>query len=433
MTTMSPAAAAACPFSDAARTWDPWSEGFIRDPWPILAQIQAEQPVFYKPEIDYWIVTRYADVRRCFQDNQAFSAEIAIEPIAPLFPSTIDSFMASGFAPGPVLVNEQPPVHKSRRTRLQRQFEPSKIKELEPFVRGTVNRYIDRFVKHGEADLMVDFIYDIPALVVFKLLGLPGEELKKVKAWAADTALFSWGHPTEAEQNQMADALGQYWQYSARYVEWKKQNLGDDFISDAIRGQQEDGEGAWSDEYLTRLMLNFIFAGHETTTNASGNAVMNLLRDGAAWRTLVADPSRIPGAVDECLRVGSSIIAWRRQTLVDVDFEGVIVPAGAKLLIYNGAANRDPDMFDEPQRFDIGRANAKRHLSFGFGPHLCLGQPVAKLEMRVMLEELTRRLPHIRLKPQEFTFSPPNTSARGPDHVLVEWNPAENPLVGDRP
>lgn len=427
------AASGKCPFHGAAESFDPFNPGFIKDPWPALAEMQRERPVFYSEELGFWIVTKYADVRKCFLDNKSFSAEITLDPIKPLTTESIESFIASGFTPGPVLVNEQPPTHKARRTRLQRQFEPKKLQELEPFVRQTVNSYIDRFVKSGSADLMRDFIYDIPALVVFHLLGLPGEELKKVKQWGEDTALFSWGRPSEREQKAMADALGQYWAYCQKYVEFKKTNLGDDFISDAIRGQQEEGEELWSDTYITRLMLNFIFAGHETTTNASGNAVMNLLSDRRLWEELVADPSKIPGAVNELLRVGSSIIGWRRKALVDVELSGVTIPAGSNLIIYNGAANRDPDVFTDPQAIDLGRDNATKLLSFGYGPHLCLGQPVAKLEMRVMLEELVRRLPHLELTEQEFTFSPPNTNARGPDHVFTRWDPDLNPQAADRP
>lgn len=433
MNDMSTAQAAACPFSEAAKSFDPLSSEFISDPWPRLAKIQEEQPVFYDPDLGFWIVTKYEDVRKCFSDKNSFTPEIAIDPLAPLTGETLQSFMESGFTPGPVLVNEHGPTHKMRRGRLQSQFEPKKVAALEPFARAKANEYIDRFVKLGKADLMHDYIYDIPALVVFEMLGLPSEELKKVKAWSEDTALFSWGRPTESEQKNMADALGKYWKYCERYVAFKKENLGDDFISEAIRGQIDEGSELWDDVYLTRLMLNFIFAGHETTTNATGNAVMNLLKQPELWQQLVEDKSKIPGAINELLRVGSSIVAWRRQALCDVELSGVKVPEGAKLIIYSGAANRDPAVFECPHQIDLERKNANRMLSFGFGPHMCLGQPVARMEMQVMLEELTRRLPHLRLVDQEFTFSPPNTNARGPDHIYAEWDPALNPVEADRP
>ena len=207
------------------------------------------------------------------------------------------------------------------------------------------------------------------------------------------------------------------------------------------RRREPDGElvtqtiGGPNNPVSTQFQSQTLPSGGElrTTTNAAGNAVMNLLRQRDRWEALISDPTKIPNAVNECLRVGSSIIAWRRQALVETELSGIAIPAGAKLLIYNGAANRDPEVFENPQTFDIERPNANKLLSFGFGPHLCLGQPVAKLEMRIMIEELTRRLPHIELEAQEFTFSPPNTTARGPDHVYVTWNPAENPLPEDRP
>ena len=118
MNDLTPLQMSACPFSHAAKNWNPWDANFISDPWPTLEKIQEEQPVFYNPEIDYWVVTKYADVRKCFLDNKTFTAELAIEPIVPLYPSTITKFIASGFSDGPVLVNEQPPTHKSHRTRL---------------------------------------------------------------------------------------------------------------------------------------------------------------------------------------------------------------------------------------------------------------------------------------------------------------------------
>lgn len=425
--------ASGCPFHTPSRNFDPLNDDFWGNPWPVLEKLQEEQPVFYSPELDFWIVTRYADVRKCFLDNKSYSAAITLMPIKPLMESTIASFMKSGFRDGPVLVNEDPPTHRARRTRLSRQFEPGRLAAIEPFIRKTVSRYLDGIVKKGEADLMQDFIYDIPLLVVFHLLDLPDDQLKQVKKWGEDTALFSWGRPTEDQQKSMADALGEYWAYASEHIARKKQNLGDDLISLAIRGQIEEGEEAWPDEFLIRLLLNVTFAGHETTTNASGNALVNLLENPHLWQGLVADPTRIATAIDELLRVGPSVVAWRRKALVDVELSGVTIPAGSNIIIYSGAANRDPEVFEDPQSIDLDRDNANKMLTFGFGPHLCLGQPLAKLEMRVMLEELIRRLPHIDLVPQKFTYSPLNLNGRGPDHILVKWDPAKNPIAADRP
>jgi cytochrome P450 len=163
-------------------------------------------------------------------------------------------------------------------------------------------------------------------------------------------------------------------------------------------------------------------AGHETTTSLLGNAFRQLLTERHTWEAICHDPTLIPNAIEEVLRLDSSVITWRRKTRQAVDIGGVAVPANANALLLLGAANRDPTVFEYPNRFDIHRANAKEHLSFGHGTHFCLGAPLARLEARVVLEELSARLPQLRLMPgQTFRFQP-NTSFRGPLSLLVEWD-----------
>jgi len=180
-------------------------------------------------------------------------------------------------------------------------------------------------------------------------------------------------------------------------------------------------------------MMSGMLAAHETTTNATANAFRVLLEHRRAWEQLCQDPSLIPRAVEECLRYAGSVVAWRRSATKDVTVGGVDIPAGARLLIVTASANRDEAVFDQPDTFDINRTNARRHLTFGLGPHVCMGATLARVEMRIFLETLATRLPHMRLVPaQRFTYLP-NTSFRGPRHVLVEWDPAANPFPGDRP
>ena len=172
-------------------------------------------------------------------------------------------------------------------------------------------------------------------------------------------------------------------------------------------------------------MMNFLFAGHETTTNATANGLLALMENRDQWDALCGDPSLATNAVEEILRYSSSVIAWRREVVDDVIIGGVTLPAGSKVLAVTGSANHDESVFPEAEKFDITRANAKRHFAFGIGRHLCIGAALARIEMQVFLEELTRRLPHMRLVAgQEFVYSP-NTSFRGPEHVRVEWDPTQ--------
>jgi cytochrome P450 len=180
------------------------------------------------------------------------------------------------------------------------------------------------------------------------------------------------------------------------------------------------------------MMMSASTAAHETTTNARANAIRALLEQRDQWEAICEDPSLIPNAVEECLRFSGSVVAWRRFTTKPATIRGVNIPPGANVLIVMASGNRDEDVFVEPDVLDVRRPNARRHLAFGFGNHTCLAAPLARLELRVILEELTRRLPHMRLiAGQQFPYAP-NTSFRGPRTLLVEWDPADNPMPSDR-
>ena len=431
-TTPASTSAGSCPHSTPAADFNPFVDPYLANPYEFLARARHEEPVFYSPEIDYWVVTKYEDIRAVFRDTKKFSATIALEPLTPLWPSSIDKVIESGYVPGPVLVNEDEPIHRTRRKAIGDAFGARRIVELEPRIRSIVTDYLDRFVARGHADLVDDFVWEIPALVIFMFMGVPDEEAPQVKQFAARRTLFTWGRPTEEEQNKLVEEVGVYWNYCRRHVDRLRANPGDDFMSDVIRVFERDPE-LIDETYLYNTMLNFLFAGHETTTNASGNGFRALLENRSAWDRLCQDPSLIPRAVEEILRYCSSVIAWRRRALEPTEVGGVEIPEGANVLLVTGSGNHDDDVFPDGGSFDIERPNANRHLAFGFGNHTCLGAPLARLEMKIILEELVRRLPHLRLVDgQRFEYSP-NTSFRGPDHVLVEWDPSRNPVPADRP
>ncbi len=194
-----------------------------------------------------------------------------------------------------------------------------------------------------------------------------------------------------------------------------------------IRKQKELPEVV-TDSYLHSMMMAGIFAAHETT--ATANALKLLLQHPDAWRNICDDPSLIPNAVEECLRHNGSVAAWRRLATKDVTIGGIAIPAGSKLLIVTSSANHDQHRFADADLFDIRRENASDQLTFGYGAHQCMGKNLARMEMQIFLDELTRRLPHMRLSDQRFTYVP-NTSFRDPEHLYVKWDPAMNPERAD--
>jgi cytochrome P450 len=228
--------------------------------------------------------------------------------------------------------------------------------------------------------------------------------------------------------------MGRYYNHAKRLVQQLKESPErDGWVPYAIRASVRDPDGLIDDRFLVAMMMSGTSAAHETTSNAGANALLALLQHRDAWDEICADPALIPNTVEECLRHSSSVVAWRRIATKDTTVGGVPVPAGAKMLLATASAAYDGEAFDEPERFDIHRQNAKQHFAFGFGSHTCIGAPLARLEMRIVLEEMSRRLPHMRLVPdQEFEYLP-NTSFRGPRRLLIEWDPAANPVPADRP
>lgn len=404
---------------DIAGRFDPFSAEYLADPYPFLAEAREAAPAFHCRELDHWVVTRYDDIRRILLAPALFSAANALSPLVQPCPEA--TRVLSGFGAVPTLANADPPSHTRVRRMVNGAFTPRRVAAMEPVIRAVVTRFCDERLRLGHADIVRDFAWELPVIVLFSILGAPADDVAQVKEGAWNRVLVTYGKPSAEEQIRAAEGLLAFWRYAQDLVEDRIVNPRDDFTSDLVQARDSEGEGLSVPEAAT-VTLNLLVAGHETTTNLLGNAFRRLLEDRAAWEQVCADPSLIPGAVEEVLRIDSSIIAWRRRTTQPVDIGGVAVPEGANLLLMLGSANRDPAKFPDPDTFDIRRANAHRHLSLGYGPHICLGAPLARLEARIVLEEVSARLPSLRLvvaEPLEFLA---NVSFRGPLSLPVEWD-----------
>lgn len=422
-----------CPVSSLAANFDPFRGAYQVNPADSLAPARREEPVFYSPLLDYWVVTRYSDIEAIFRDPTTFSAAITLEQISPISDEAMDILRKYEFAPGPTIVNEDEPGHTAHRRALMEPFELDSVNQLVPRIHEVITEYVDRFIKRGSADLIDDLIYEVPCIIALMFIGVPDEDIETCRKFGMQQTLFTWGRPDGSEQERVATGLGQYWEFAGKLIQRLKENPdGPGWIPHAIRVQTANPE-LISDNYLQNLMMSGILAAHETTTNAAANAFRTLLENRQAWEEMCNDLTLIPKVVEECLRYAGSVVAWRRITTADVNVGGVDIPAGSRLLIVTASANRDDAVFEGPDTFDIHRPNARRHLTFGVGAHTCMGATLARAEMRAFLEILGTRLPHMRLvEGQDYTYLP-NTSFRGPEHILVQWDPAANPLPADRP
>jgi hypothetical protein len=426
-------AARRCPVSKFAADFNPFDKTYLQDPYSIFTRARAEEPVFYSPEIDYWVVSKYEDVMAIFRDTRSFSATAAGELIKSPCPAAMEKLQEIDYVPSTMLVDEDPPLHSKRRRVLRKGATNSKIDEIEPYTRRFVSNCLDKIVKTGRADMVADMTFEVPALTAFVLMGVPEAEVERVRGYASRFALWIWGRPSDEQQVELAKEFAAYLRYAREHVDRLIENPGDDYMSNAIKAWREAGNDEVFDKtYLASIMQSHLYASHETTTNAAASGFKVLLEHPDQWQELCADPSLIPNAVEEILRYASSVPTWRRVANCDVTVGGQAIKAGERLLLLTGSASHDEDVFDDGDSFDIHRHNADKHLAFGWGIHHCLGQGFARMEMRVMLEETVKRLPHLKIvEGQGWSYSP-NTSFRGPEHVLVTWDPEKNPVPEDR-
>ena len=256
-----------------------------------------------------------------------------------------------------------------------------------------------------------------------------GELLKTCRKYAKRNSEFGFGQPSDERQVELAENMAQYWAYAKSHVNGLIENPGNDLMGEFIKElRKPENEDLWSLDYLYTVMHQFLFAGHETTTNAAAGAFRVLLTNREQWEALVADRSLIPNAVEESLRFYTPVPHWRRITTKTVRIGGVDLPAGARLLLALASADRDDEKFENGDTFDIRRSGADEHLAFGWGRHLCLGEALARLEIAEShLEELSRRLPHMYLVPGQHWEYSPNVCHRGPEHVRVDLGAGRKP------
>ena len=412
---MTPYEHAACPVH---ADFDPLSPTFLADPFAVLASLPREMPVFYAPSIDYYVVTRYPDIEAVFLDHETYSAAAAGLPLVQLVPEAAQILLAAGHQPQPSMVSLDPPAHTRLRSPTARAFTPRRVAQMESRIRATVDQLLDAINPAAPFDLVATLTFPLPATIIFSFMGIPERDWPQLKEWCGHRASLTWGRPTPTEQMHHAENMAAYRGYLRAFVTCKAQERDDTFTSALLAIHDEKPE-ALTQEEITSILFSLTFAGHETTSYLIGNVVRRLLEDSMRWDALVADPTLIPGAVDETLRYDSSVPVWRRVTKRPVTLGGVDLPAGAKLFLWLAASGRDTAVFPEPETFDLRRANTTKTLAFGKGIHYCLGAALGKLEAQLALDGLTHRFPRLRLVDGQALSSHPNISFRGPQALWV--------------
>lgn len=374
---------------------------FLEDPYPAYRRLRQESPVAYLEDDEMWVVSRYDDVVSVLRDPGTFSSRLGMGQlmagrISPRFPGwdTDESFIVDGGFR--LLIAADPPDHTTLRRLVSGPFSPRAItRSMAERVRAIAVEVVDDLLEAGdEADIVRDIAYPLPVLVIADVLGIPGERREQFKAWSdAMVGSLSGGGLRDAEQQTAAFEMMSYFK---EVIHERRADPGEDFISLLVASELRDGSRLTSGELMFLCVL-LLIAGNETTTNLIGNGTWALANHPDEARRLREDPELLPSAVEEALRYDGPVQALFRETTTDVEMGGVRIPAGSRIVPLFGSANRDEEKFPDGERFVVSR-NAADHVALGNGIHFCLGAALARLEARIVGEELLSRTRSIELR-----------------------------------
>ncbi|MBV9950976.1 MAG: cytochrome P450 [Acidimicrobiia bacterium] len=361
--------------------YDPYDVAIDRDPYPTFRRLREEAPLYYNDRHDFYAASRYEDVERGLVDRATFISGRG--GVLELIKAGID--MPSG-----IVIFEDPPTHTIHRSLMSRVFTPRKVAALEPQMRAFSAACLDPLVGEDRFDLIATFAAQMPMKVIGMLMGIPEADQDSLREHVDANLRTAEGEPMTVSGEGFVTG-----EKFAEYLDWRAEHPSDDIMTDLLNAELTDETGTV--RRLTRQeVLTYIEvvagAGNETTTRLIGWMGKLLAEHPDQRRELVDDRALIPNAIEEILRYEPPAPHVGRYVAREVEIQGQVVPEGSAILFLIGAANRDERKYDEPDRFDIHREIGS-HLTFGYGPHFCLGAALARLEGRVALDEILTRFP----------------------------------------
>lgn len=371
-------------------------------PFPFYDTLREEQPVFHDPETGHYVLTRYDDVRKALVSHSVLSNR------TPYLgdrwsPEANALFDREGWLPMDTLVSNDPPEHRTYRTLVDKVFATAKVTALEPRITEIIEELIDDFIDRKEIDFLADFAEPLPMYIIAEQLGVRREDRAMFKRWS-NMAIETTGPVTAERQLELAHIMIEMQQYMAIEIERVRADP-DDMLLSRLANLDTDGRRLDLRE-LQSLIFQILVAGNETTTTTLASGMRLMIERPELAEAVHSDPSLAKMLGEEALRTATPLQCLWRKALEDVQFGDVTIPAGSIVEVRFGAANRDPAQFICPGEVDLQRKNASSHLAFSAGIHLCIGNQLARGELRLAFQALTQRLSNFRFSRGEASCRP---------------------------
>ena len=403
---------------------NPVSPENLLNPLPLYEELRESEPVYWSPDLHAWVITRHDDVSACFRDSRFSANRLKMFEMqaGALGADTLSDYLA--VARRQMLMKDGADHIRMRRQTMAA-FTPQALSSWRPTIYRTIEMLVGRVQDKGRMDLVKDISYEFPPLVIAEVLGIPSEDLDRFREWSAPLAEFTGpglGVDLMAVARRANQATKELFDYLVRHIDRLRDNPGQDALSQILtshKGPLEPMDAG--DLAVTSTLL--LTAGHLTTTDQLSNGIYELLINPEQLKLLREDPGLLPSAVDEMMRYAPAVPFFHRIVAEDLELRGKTLRKGDLVFLGMAAANRDPAVFPNPNRFDITRGHLhSRHMTFGHGPHHCLGAGLARRELEIAIEVILRHLPGLRLDEEQAPRLKYHSLVfRGFEQLPVKW------------
>ena len=379
-------------------------------PYPIFSALRDESPIHFSDKLGTWVCTKYEDIMEILHDTDRFSSLMptgprdgrsgfatAMEELAadPSMAEYFQTFLANA-ANAAVLLNADPPEHRRQRKAVNRAFRPTRLRGMEPMIEEVTSELIQKIVDKGESEFVSEFAVGLPMTIIAVALGVETDDLATFKRWSDDLVMpVGNPDPTTEKVRDYLISLSEFNEFFGNLLQLRRQEAQEDIISDVANAEVNDE--MLNEAEMLSMLQQFLVAGNETTTKLLTNLMHHLAVEDGLEEQLRNDPSLIDNFIEEGLRFEAPVGGLFRMAKEDTTVGNTQLSEGDHIWLIFAAANRDPQMFSEPDTFSVDRENARDHLAFGHGEHFCIGAMLARLEARIAIEQILERMENIRL------------------------------------